>query len=56
MAMSHLLTALFVVAAILVAYRIGVQEGLSFSAEGTTVRRGDRSGPGEPAGNGSLRS
>jgi len=37
MGMSQLLTALFTVAAIFVAYRLGLQEGLSLSAETTTA-------------------
>jgi hypothetical protein len=45
MGMSQLLTAVFTVAAIFVAYRLGLQEGLSLRAEATTAPSGDLSNP-----------
>jgi hypothetical protein len=45
MGMSQLLTALFTAAAIVVAYRLGLQEGLSLTAETTAAQRGDPADP-----------
>jgi hypothetical protein len=45
MGMSELLTAVFAAAAIVVAYHLGLQEGLSLSAEPNTAQREDPSDP-----------
>ena len=45
MGMSQILTAVFALAAIVVAYHLGLQQGLSLNAEASTAQREDPSDP-----------